>query len=131
MEPLIMTLLTISSVCGAITTIVGFSTVMLKKPKQLVKKWIDGICTEQLKNLKDDYKEQIDELLKRIQKFEESERTRLGHSIMTIYDRSMVRGYITIADKKDLIELHQSYKTYDGNHHVDEYFEILMDMDVR
>lgn len=131
MEPIVMTLLTISSVCGAITTIVGFSTLMFKKPKQLLKKWIDGICAEQIAKFKEECQEKINEILERLEKFEESEQTRLGHAIMTIYDRSTDRGYITLADRKDLVELHHSYKDYHGNHHVDEYYDIMMHMEIR
>ena len=75
--------------------------------------------------------EKLNYIVQKTQELDEAEKTRLGHSIMTIYDRSIARGYMTLADRKDLIELHQRYHDKGGNHHVDEYYEIMMDMDVK
>lgn len=131
MEPVVTIILTIGSICSAGLTLVAFFTLVFKKPKEWTKKWVKSIAKEefieQLKPLDD----KLNELIEEAKKSKEREQVKIGHSIMTIYDRSMARGYITLADKKDLVNLHQDYKEVLGNHHVDEYFEIMMDMDVR
>lgn len=123
MEPITL-ILTISSVCSAILGIAAFTTVIFKRPKQWIKKWVTEIVKDELTTELKEIKETLNNLI-------DHEKTKLGHSIMTIYDRSIARGYITVADKKDLIELHATYKSAYGNHHVDEYFDIMMDMDVK
>ena len=124
MDPVVTIILSIGSICSAVMAFIALISLVFKKPKQWIKKWIKDLTRDELNEQLDAIRDQIDSLLER-------EKTKLGHSIMTIYDRSMSRGYITPADKKDLIELHQAYKLAKGNHHVDEYFEIMMDMDVK
>lgn len=127
MTPVVTVLLTIGSISSAMMALIAFISFVFKKPKQWIKKWIKDIAKEEIR----DQVKQLDEIKEKIDSLMEREKTKIGHSIMTIYDRSIARGYITIGDKKDLIELHQIYKDAKGNHHVDEYFEIMMDMDVR
>jgi len=124
MDPIITAVLTIGSICSALVGISTFIALVFKKPKQWIKKWVKEMAKEELQNELKEIREILDNLI-------ESEKIKLGHSIMTIYDRSIERGYITIADKKDLIELHKRYKFEHGNHHVDDYYNIMMDMDVR
>lgn len=131
MEPVVTIILTIGSICSAGLTLIAFFTLIFKKPKEWTKKWVKNIAKEefieQLKPLDD----KLNKLIEEAKKSKEREQVKIGHSIMTIYDRCMARGYITLADKKDLVNLHQDYKEVHGNHHVDEYFEIMMDMDVK
>ena len=121
-------LMTISAICSALIPI---STVLLaisKKPKEWLKKWILKINKEQLDEQLKPLNDKLNQLIAKAEKSTEVEKARLGHGIMTIYDRSMLRGYITLADKKDLVELYKTYKDNNGNHHVDDYYDILMDM---
>lgn len=131
MEPITVVILSIGSVCSALLAFTTLFSLIFKKPKQWVKKWIKELAKEELDEQLSNLHKQIDSLKEQISSLVDQEKTKLGHAIMTIYDRSIERGYITIPDKKDLIELHQAYKTCGGNHHVDEYFDLLMDMDVR
>lgn len=128
---IITVILTISSICSAILGITAFVAVIFKKPKLWLKKWITSIVKQELAVEVKELTNELEKIKDTLNNLIDHEKTKLGHSIMTIYDRSIARGYITIADKKDLIELHAAYKSAYGNHHVDEYFEIMMDMDVR
>jgi hypothetical protein len=96
-----------------------------------IKNWVLNVTRVEIDEKLKPVIEKLDFVVAKAKEMDEAEKTRLGHSIMTIYDRSMARGYITLADKKDLIELHQRYHDKHGNHHVDEYYEIMLDMDVR
>lgn len=130
MDP-VSVILVIGSISSAILAVGALSATIFKRPKNWIKKWVQNVNKEQLDEQLTPINNKIEDLIKRAEKSEEAEKTRLGHSIMTIYDRSVVRGYITLADRKDLIELHLAYKERNGNHHVDEYYEILMNMEVR
>jgi predicted PurR-regulated permease PerM len=131
MEPITVVILGIGSVCSALMALIALLSLVFKKPKQWIKKWIKDLTRDELNEQLDKLYKQVNDLREQINALIDQEKTKLGHAIMTIYDRSVARGYITIADKKDLIELHQAYKACNGNHHVDEYFDLLMDMDVR
>ena len=120
----------IGSVVSTATATIALITLIFKKPKEWLKKWIKGITKEGLDEQLTPINDKLEKLIDKINKNDELEKTKLGHSIMTIYDRSIARGYITLADKKDIIELHQAYHDKHGNHHVDEYYEIMMEMDV-
>lgn len=124
-------LLTIGAVSSALMGIGALIVALSKKPRLWVKKWVLKTTQEQLNQQLQPLIDSLDYVVKKLQEMDEAEKTRLGHSIMTIYDRSITRGYITLADRKDLVELHQRYKDKNGNHHVDEYYEILMDMDAK
>ena len=131
MEPIITTIITIGSVCSAIMALVALISLVFKKPKQWLKEWIITITRDEFNQQLKPINDSLTNLVEKLNNSEKRERAKLGHSIMTIYDRSSARGYITVADKKDLVELHQDYHDVHGNHHVDEYFEIMMDMDVK
>ena len=122
-------LLTIGAVSSALMGIGALIVALSKKPKKWIREWAAKITREEVDTRLQPLMEKIDFVVKKAEELDEAEKTRLGHSIMTIYDRSMSRGFITKADRKDLVELHQRYKDKGGNHHVDEYYDILMDMD--
>ena len=123
-------LMTISAICSALLPIGTIIVALTKKPKLWIKNWIAKITKEQLDGQLKPLNDKLNQLIEKAQKNAEAEKIRLGHSIMTIYDRSILRGYITLADKKDLIELYKAYKDNDGNHHVDDYYKMLMEMKV-
>lgn len=124
------TVLMIGSICSAVMALITLTTLILKKPKKWIRNWIEKITKEELDGQLTIINEKLNQLVEQMKKNEENERVKLGHSIMTIYDRSINRGYITLADKKDLVELYPIYKRNHGNHHVDNYYKILLDMDV-
>lgn len=108
----------------------AFIIAISKKPRAWFRNWIVKITQEQIKTELAPISEKLDFLTKKAAERDEDEKIKLGHSIMTIYDRSIARGYITLADRKDLIELEHRYKDKNGNHHVDDYYHILMSMKV-
>ena len=114
-------ILSIGSVSSAILALIALSTALFKKPKEWIKKWVVNLTKEELQT-------HINPIAKKIDKLFDNEKTRLGHSIITIYDRSVNRGFLTIADKKDLQELYTAYKNVGGNHHIDGYYTLLMGM---
>ena len=131
MDPIVATILTIGSISSAAMALLVLVSTVLKKPKELIKKWVRNVAKEEFNEQLKPLDEKLNKLIEQTEKSEERERTKLGHSIMTIYDRSINRGYITLADKKDLIDLHQDYKNLHGNHHVDDYYNMMLDMNVK
>ena len=131
MEPIFATIITIGSVCSAIMALIALISLVFKKPKQLLKNWIASVSKQELAEQLEPISNTLNDLVEKINNSEKREQTKLGHSIMTIYDRSSTRGYMTIADKKDLVSLYHDYKDVNGNHHIDGYYKIMMEMKVK
>lgn len=131
MEPVISVILTIGSISSAAMALLALISLVFKKPKEWIKKWISNLAKEEFDRQLQPINEKLNDLIEKSKTAEERERTKLGHSIMTIYDRSVARGYITLADKTDLIELYGAYKDVHGNHHIDDYKELMDEMEVK
>lgn len=96
MSGALATLMTISSICGALVTIIGFLSLILKLPTKWVKKatteHVNALIDEKLKAHKNNMDEQLKEIKDLIQRLSddlgadrEATRAALRHSITYIY----------------------------------------------
>lgn len=117
---------TIGGVCGALVTITGFITLILKKPKS----WIKKIAKE---TYNEEIKEMID-LLKNIENKLESQQKAdvcsLRHAITNIYERYKDSKTLPVNIKQDLCNLYESYTELGGNSYVHQIYEDMMEWDV-
>ena len=143
MSTIIAILTTISTVCGALVTIIGFLTLILKKPK----KWIQNItqeeCAKKYKELKcyvnqrdeeirEDFLEEIQEIKsgvkdikKQLNEQDKTDIATLRHEITTIYltykDQKKIPSHI----KQDWLSLYERYVQGGGNSYIKTITETM------
>lgn len=119
-----LTILTsIGGTCGALVTIVGFISLILKKPKD----WIKKIALEA-------HEEQMKEVVKSLKNIEQklnahknADICSLRHEITSIYERYKDSEILPINVKQDLCSLYENYTSLGGNSYVHQIYEDMMD----
>lgn len=118
-------LTTIGGVCGSVVTIIGFFTLILKKPKSWIKKIAVDVHKEQMK--------EVTILLKKIENNLEGQQKAdicsLRHSITDIYEKNKDSKTLPINIKQDLCNLYESYTELGGNSYVHQIYEDMMEWD--
>lgn len=142
MEELKETLLTISAVCGAIVTIIGFLSVIFKLPAKWVKKatseHVNALIDEKLTPHKESFETQLNDIKTLLSNlsidFEadrEATRAALRHSITYIYQKYLPNKCLPANVKKDLCSLYEAYQGLNGNSYIHEIYEEMMKWNVK
>lgn len=121
MTSLVAILLSISGICGAIMTIAGFITFVLKKPKEIIK----NIAAEAQKKENKEIKELLESINKKIDSNKEGTLACLRHEITELYYDCSSKQAISLNTKKDLISLYEAYIALGGNSYVKELWKEL------
>lgn len=121
MTSLVAILLSISGVCGAIMTIAGFITFVLKKPKEMIK----SIAAEAQKEENKEIKELLESINEKIDSNKEGTLACLRHEITELYYDCSSKQAISLNTKKDLISLYEAYIALGGNSYIKELWKEL------
>lgn len=119
-------LLSISGVCGAIMTIAGFITFVLKKPKEMIK----NIAAEAQKEENKEIKELLESINEKIDSNKEGTLACLRHEITELYYKCSSKQAISLNTKKDLISLYEAYIALGGNSYIKELWKELEDIPI-
>mgnify|MGYP006903479942 FL=1 len=121
MTSFVAILLSISGVCGAIMTIAGFITFVLKKPKEMIK----SIAAEAQKEENKEIKELLESINEKIDSNKEGTLACLRHEITELYYECSSKQAISLNTKKDLIGLYEAYIALGGNSYIKELWKEL------
>ena len=123
---LLTILTTIGGICGSIVTIIGFLSIILKKPKSWIQKIAIDVHNEQMK--------EVTILLKKIEnRLEDQQKAdicSLRHSITDIYEKYKNSKSLPINIKQDLCDLYESYTELGGNSYVHQIYEDMMEWNI-
>ncbi len=124
-------LLTISSICGAIVTILGLLTLLCKWPAKWIRKEsrenVEKIVGEQLKEIK----EELAGLTKTEGTDEEATKAMLRHEITEIYETYGKEKVLPLTTKQDLCSLYEVYCSLHGNSYVHQIYEEMLTWNVK
>lgn len=120
----IITLITtIGAVCGAIVTVVGFFTLIMKKPK----KWIQDIAKQQYENEIKEVKELLKGIDEQLQDQKKATICSLRHSITGIYEKYKDEQKLPSNVREDLCSLYERYSELGGNSYIHSIFEEMIE----
>lgn len=112
---------TIGGICGALVTIMGFLTLLLKKPKE----WIKKIALD----THNEHMDETIELLKKINSnLEEQKKTDLAllrHEITSLYFKYKENKEIPSCAKQDWISMYERYLLLGGNSYIKTITDIM------
>ena len=118
---------TVGGLCGACVTMIGFFTIVLKKPKAWIKAIAKDVVTEDLK----DIKSMLTTIKEQLNLEQESTVCSLRHSITNIYEKYHEKKVLPANVKKDLCSLYEKYSAMNGNSYVHFIFEEMMDWETK
>lgn len=136
------TLMTVSSVCGAIVTIIGLFTLLFKKPWENIKKQSHDNTSKIVESQIGQEKIVVDGLLKEMQDSvqaltnlveldQKCLRGVLRHEITGIYEEYYDEKAFPPKVKKDLCSLYEVYTQVKGNSYIHEIYEEMMKWETR
>ena len=111
----IITILTaIGGACGAVITIIGFITLLMKKPKE----WIKTVAQETYKAETKEIMECLKDIKERLDIQQKADVSSLRHSITRIYEEYKNNKTLPSNVKEDLCSLYENYLKLGGNSYV-------------
>lgn len=111
----IITILTaIGGACGAIVTIIGLITLLIKKPKE----WIKNIAEETYKVETKEIMKYLKDIKERLDIQQKADVSSLRHSITRIYEEYKDNKTLPSNVKEDLCSLYENYLKLGGNSYV-------------
>lgn len=129
-----VTILAVSAVCGALSTIVAFVVLIFKPLRNKFVSWIsktadtNNINTkiDKLTELVEKTVEQNDEMKDEMHKQSEALKASLRNSILNLYYKCVAKGFITTFELQNVSELYANYKSLGGNSFITKVVDIMV-----
>lgn len=118
----IFTIITsIGGVCGAIVTIIGFFTLIAKRPKNWIKKIAEDVHNDNMSSIV----ESLQKIEKGLELNDQSTLCILRHSITNLYYKYKDKKSIPTFAKQDWIRMYDRYIALGGNSYIKTITEVM------
>lgn len=119
-------LTSIGGICGTLVTIIGFISLVLKKPKAWIKKIALETHNEQMKEVI----ESLKNIEQKLDAHKNADICSLRHEITSIYEKYKDSETLPINIKQDLCSLYENYISLGGNSYVRQIYDDMMEWEV-